>query len=431
MNLVKLKNLAQILIGFVILFSIIFVLWKVPEWQVDNLKNVEGINQKEIFEQKNEARKTIAQILGGFALLVGIYFTWRRIAATERNLEIARDGQITERFTRAIEQLGNEKLEVRMGGIYALERIARDSEKDYWPIMEVLTAYVRANAPWPPEDPAEAKKKRPWAKKRPCNKTEGKEALTVGEGEPEETKRILELEAIEAELEEVPPPDADIQAILTVIGRRSRTFDKGEVQRLDLSNTDLRKGNLIGANLEGAILWKAHLEGADLDKAHLEGAYLEEANMEGAFPRAAYLEGAFLREAYLKLTSFSGAHLKGADLRNAHLEGADLWQAHLERAELIVANLKGANLHGANLEKANLKGADLEGADLEGANLEGADLTYAWNILGDFTLVGTNLIGVKGLTEKQIRQAIIDENTRLPDYLKHLEKSAESKPEKD
>jgi hypothetical protein len=59
-----------------------------------------------------------------------------------KNHEIAREGQITDRFTKAIAQLGEqgpEKLAVRLGGIYALERIARDSERDHWPMMEVLT----------------------------------------------------------------------------------------------------------------------------------------------------------------------------------------------------------------------------------------------------------------------------------------------------
>jgi hypothetical protein len=142
----------QTRIGAVILVTIIIIfliLWKVPEWQVANL----GFDTKVRFDKENEARRTVAQIIGGFALLIGIYFTWRRIAATERNLEIAQDGQITERFTKAIGQLGNEKLEVRIGGIYALERIARDSEKDHWPIIKVLTAYVRENSPWPPKKP--------------------------------------------------------------------------------------------------------------------------------------------------------------------------------------------------------------------------------------------------------------------------------------
>src|SRR5712691_8827678 len=78
----------------------------------------------------------------------------RTLKATQDKLEVDREAQITNRFTQAIGQLGAElkdgrpNLEVRLGGIYALERIARDSPRDHWTIMEILTAYVRQNAPW-------------------------------------------------------------------------------------------------------------------------------------------------------------------------------------------------------------------------------------------------------------------------------------------
>src|SRR5262245_35597990 len=63
-------------------------------------------------------------------------------------LNVGQQGQITERFTKAIEQLGDkERLMVRLGGIYALERIAKDSASDHWSVMEVLTAFVREQAP--------------------------------------------------------------------------------------------------------------------------------------------------------------------------------------------------------------------------------------------------------------------------------------------
>ena len=109
--------------------------------------------------------------LSHFALVVGVYLLWRRVraadrqaAAANRHAEAANEqarvaksrrrpaeqGHITDRFTKAIEQLGSKEMAVRLGAIYALERISRDSPEDHWTIMEVLTAYVRDNAPWPP-----------------------------------------------------------------------------------------------------------------------------------------------------------------------------------------------------------------------------------------------------------------------------------------
>jgi hypothetical protein len=186
---------------------------------------------------KKDLVLAVAQILAGTALLSGLYFTWR-------TLQVNREGQITERFTRAIEQLGatnddNSKiLELRLGGIYALERIARESEEDHWPIMEVLTAYVRQHATW---------------------------------GDAAAEKKSEEDSSGESETAEVSAPAADIQTIMTVIGRRTRSFGHGEPKHLDLNLTNLSRANLTEAKLSGAILSGANLS----DAVHLTQDQLE------------------------------------------------------------------------------------------------------------------------------------------------------------
>jgi hypothetical protein len=174
------------------------------------------------------AKKDLLQALGfimaGVAGAIGIYFTWRgqRLTqeGTQEELRITREGQITERFTRAIDQLGKvddngEKLfEIRVGGIYALERIAKESEEDYWPIMEILQAYVRQNAPL--------------------------------ESEKETTEEGTD--------EKIRAPDPDIQAVLTVLRRRARSYTHGEPEPLDLHQTNLTRAHLIGVSLRQAYL---------------------------------------------------------------------------------------------------------------------------------------------------------------------------------
>ena len=97
----------------------------------------------------------IIQAAGGAALLIGLLFTARNTSDAGK-LDVDRQGQLTNRFFQATGQLGaalNEgkpNIEVRLGGIYALNRISNDSPKDYWPIADVLTAYVRHNAQWSP-----------------------------------------------------------------------------------------------------------------------------------------------------------------------------------------------------------------------------------------------------------------------------------------
>src|SRR5712691_4543173 len=86
---------------------VILILWWVPKEQVASLRRAKGVEAKEVLKAENDARATLAQILGGFAVLIGLYFASKNIAATaksleftNRNLELAKEGQITERFTK-------------------------------------------------------------------------------------------------------------------------------------------------------------------------------------------------------------------------------------------------------------------------------------------------------------------------------------------
>lgn len=217
---------------------------------------------------RKDVLQTLAQVVGGAALLIGLVFTWRSLRLNQqtleetqrgqqRTLELTEEGQITERFTRAVDQLGSDKLEIRLGGIYALERIARDSERDYWPIMEILTAYIRTNAPVPEQSPAEAS----------------------------------------TEASERSQPPADIQAILTVLRRRDCWYGHGEEQPLNLRRTSLAHVSLSGIHLECADLSDANLHGAFLFGADLHRADLRGANLTHAFVLSwAHLDSAITDE---------------------------------------------------------------------------------------------------------------------------------------
>jgi len=201
-------------------------------------------------------------------LLFGLYLTYKRISVTEKNVQVAQEGQITERFTRAIEQLGNRKRVIRLGGIYALERIAKDSADDHWTIMEVLTTYVRENAPWPEEK----------QESEPDQKS--KEKIIKKPSEPTKTP-------------------ADIQAILTVIGRR-QWIDKEKnfinLKNTNLSRTYLSEANLSRANLAEANLTKANLFNANLTRAILVGAFYDKDTVLGDVLNQEQMDGMVLRK---------------------------------------------------------------------------------------------------------------------------------------
>jgi hypothetical protein len=205
-----------------------------------------------------------------------------------------RERRITESFAKAAELLGSDKLATRLGGIYTLEGLSRESEREYWPIMETLSAYVREHAPWPPRAADQQK-------------------------EPGAVSERIE-------------PATDVQAILTILRRRKDDMRnrKGEDQCLNLSTTDLRGAGLEGAHLEEAVLIRTCLDGAYLGNADLQGAYLMGASLKGAELVGAHLEDADLMGAHLE-----NADLKGARLKDTCLKGAYLMGAHLDRAKLL------------------------------------------------------------------------------------------------
>ena len=153
-------------------------------------------------------------------------------ADVQRTLDTAREGQFADRYSRALEQLGSENLDVRSGAIYALEGIARDSVKDHPAVMEVLTAFIRRRSTeqWPPPGQSQ-------------------------------TTRFTR---------------PDIQAAVTVVGRRDVKRD------IPGRPIDLYHAILIRANLNGANLRHATLTRADLTGAYLYGAILADADLRDA-----------------------------------------------------------------------------------------------------------------------------------------------------
>jgi hypothetical protein len=273
----------------------------------------------EAFKANREHFVSIVTLIGGAIaawVALGQLRTARerhdaQIETDEKRDDADRQRRITESFTKAVEQLGSDKLQVRLGGIYTLERVSRESKFDYWPIMETLIAFVRERVRWKDEDVALSE-----TVAHLSQETAAQQPAPSPPTDIEFWDMVVHLysqgvAAREAAAQQpAPSPPTDIEAVLTVIRRReegNRKRETSEGWSLDLRSTDLRGANLRGAHLEGARLDRAHLVRADLTGAHLEGARLDR------------------------------AHLKGADLRGAHLEDAYLEKAHLEGALLADA----------------------------------------------------------------------------------------------
>ncbi|WP_261386882.1 hypothetical protein [Streptomyces sp. BK340] len=101
----------------------------------------------------NDVRTTLLQMVGGLVVLLGAYATWRQLRVSQDGLRATQEGYVTDRFSRAVDQVGSEKLDVRIGGLHALWRIAEQSTRDREAIISILAAYLRTHLSWPPAGP--------------------------------------------------------------------------------------------------------------------------------------------------------------------------------------------------------------------------------------------------------------------------------------
>jgi hypothetical protein len=112
----RLRLMLVALLAFGVLVLVLYVLPSLLVGPDSDLTTAERL------KAENDVRTTLLQAVAGAVLLAGLYFTGRTYL-------LNREGQVTERFTRAIDQLGSKSLDVRLGGIYALER-SRGSRKE-------------------------------------------------------------------------------------------------------------------------------------------------------------------------------------------------------------------------------------------------------------------------------------------------------------
>jgi Pentapeptide repeats (8 copies) len=215
--------------GLVALLAALWLWWWWPKRRVDRLK-LTIRDPKARADVEDNFRKTIGQLLGAAMVLVGAGG-----AATVAYLQLSSQQQaahellISNQVAKGFEQLGSDKDVVRLGGIYALEGVMNISEQYHQPVLEALSAFVRDST-----------------------------RAATGDG----------------------PPATDVQAALTVIGRR-KAIGTGNPNLITSGGlypgpwpVALNQPNLAHANIP-----KADLNGADLSGADLTGANLSSANL--------------------------------------------------------------------------------------------------------------------------------------------------------
>jgi uncharacterized protein YjbI with pentapeptide repeats len=274
----------------------------------------------------------VASIATAGAAVTALWFSGQSLRANDAQYGLSEQGQVTDRFTKAVENLGSDKLDVRIGGIYSLERLSRDSRGDRPTILDVLSAYVRGQAPAPPE----------WVD----------DSQSSSDG-------TTPVPAVHCPVDEKAPLAIDIQAVATVITRRDLTIP--DERPIDLSHSCLHRVNLAGIQLQ-----EADLTGTDLTHADFM-------NVEAFGPKHR-VRDINLNYAHLDLANLSNVFAVGATAAEATMYGTSLAHAVLPGIDLTKANLWQADLSNADIRNAILDGADLRGANLAGTNLTG--ITY-------------------------------------------------------
>ncbi len=359
---------------------------------------------------QNSIYNSFIQTVGGLFFFITAFFAWRNLIIAQNALVNSEEKQVTERFSSAVEHLGNDKVEVRLGGVYELKRIAQDSiQKDYRPTIEILSGFIRerTRAKWKilprPQKPPEGSGGM-IASYLSLPETDIEAALEVArdlydaEGNPDKNK---ELDLRSSDFSWMILTNHDFRKVN--LGRVC--FYNSDLQYVkfngsNLGCADFRSSILNFANLSGAILDEAifsevdttgkpvnaaelksvifhekdpqtgELLKADFRKANFAGVDLSLVEFYSPNFNGAYLNSAKFVASILQEADFSEANLTDADFSNATLIKSIFDnQSILKRAIFTNANLSQANFVGANFSEVNLSGANLSEANLSWANL--------------------------------------------------------------
>ena len=437
----------------VVLFIAIF--WRVFDWQgADWIDGWLGTSDLAT-AIKWETIKTLSQALLGLGLIVGIYVAYRRALASEETSKAQHNANEQKMFNEATAKLGDKSASVRLGGIYALDKLASSNEAYLTRIVEILCAHLRETAQQGNDEEENKKKDRKEGKKenkeedekidkkkyaekykdKPSNEIQSLlEVLSglnqLGEEKQEDRQsKPVRLNLSGAYLVGANLEDACLnRADLSSTDIRKAHLSRAQLQKANLQNAKMQRARLGKAQLQGASLWGAQMREARLVEAQMQMASLDHAQMQGAYLWGAQMQGARLGWAQMQRAYLWGAQMQMVSLDHAQMQGAILYGAQMQGAELREAQMQGAGLHQARMQGAILYQTQLQGAELREAQMQGADLHQAdmqGAILDRTQMQGTDigLVQMQGakLNEVDLRGAYVSssvEHLNLPGRIK-------------
>lgn len=241
----------------------------------------------------------------GISLVVFVLFMiWgltflKNLSIPIKGLVKSIDNEVTERILeKAITKLASDSMEIRLNGIYALEKIAKVSDEYSWPIIEILAAFIK--------------------KRIPRNKSQELESF--------ERKSFEARFSIERK--------EDVEAAFGVIGRREISYGKEFDTRLDLRSINLEDITLRSMNLYRANFSNSNLRGTTFINVNFYEALFLNIDAQKAEFRDCNFELSLSFDSNFSDTSFHDSNFDSAKFYGSTMKGARFWNCFLKKAEI-------------------------------------------------------------------------------------------------
>jgi uncharacterized protein YjbI with pentapeptide repeats len=301
-----------VLLGLLIVSVAIAAVLLVPSLIVHS----EGLTATEYAQQLGALRTTLVQLFAAIFVFGGLFFTLQTVRLNRLSLLATTDSQLAERYAKSLElvTIAN-TFDTRLGGILALERLARTSAADRQTVVRFLSALLPR-------------------------------------GRPEEKDRQRS--------------PAELSAIINALGELRHIESDEELSLVRLSLADLEPVSLrtVTTDMTGCELQRLTLHDSRLTGSSLADGYLEDVDIRFSQCERLMARGATFRRCDMSWCSLAESVFIGADMSGVSLVGSNLNQTLF-----IGANLRGANLRATDLSKVVLDDADLEDAVADGNTL--------------------------------------------------------------
>lgn len=124
----------------------VLLIWNWAALRFEGVKQSSMASQHAVFLAAGIVIVLLLLIFSGGTAAVAAVAAWIALMRHFAQTDADRQRRISESYSRGVEQLSSEKMEVRLGGIYTLEHVSRESRDDYWTVMETIAAFLRERA---------------------------------------------------------------------------------------------------------------------------------------------------------------------------------------------------------------------------------------------------------------------------------------------